>query len=49
MGKAALKKASGVFLQATGYISGSRVVPGNSSSIGNPLSVFATVNGSTAR
>ena len=31
---------------APGYVSGSRVVPGNSnSSMGSPLSVFATING----
>ena len=47
-GECVFKSSDAGRTKAVAYDSGSRVVPGNSTAVGSPLSVFATVNTSTA-
>ena len=47
-GSCVFKSSDAGRTKAAGYTSGSRVAPGNSSSVSSPLAAFATVNGSTA-
>jgi xylan 1,4-beta-xylosidase len=47
-GECVFKSSDAGRTKAVGYASGSRVVPDNSTAVGSPLSVFATVNASAA-